>query len=185
MAHSAPPAPRRRWYEIAGGIAILVLAVAIGLVAVLAVRHHTDKSAESTVNVPSSSAAVPSTSVTSIPAPSTSSPVPPASSPASSPATQTNPALRPAVIVLNNTGQSSLTGLAVSRLRAGGWTATDGGAFDGAILSTAVYYDPASEGAQQAAAALQTQFPQVKRVKEKFTGLPEGPLVLVVTDDYS
>ncbi|UQX89103.1 hypothetical protein M6D93_03650 [Jatrophihabitans telluris] len=70
-------------------------------------------------------------------------------------------------------------------MKSAGWTATNGGAFQGDILSTAVYYDPNVTGAQQAAIALQAQFPAIKRVKQKFSGLPQGALVLVLTSDYS
>jgi hypothetical protein len=73
----------------------------------------------------------------------------------------------------------------LQRLQAGGWTASDGGFFDGSILSTAVYYDPSVSGAQAAANALQVQFPTILRVKEKFGGLPAGALILILTSDYS
>jgi hypothetical protein len=87
--------------------------------------------------------------------------------------------------VLNNTSTASGVANALSRLRAGGWTASSGGSFDGSILSTAVYYDPAVSGADQAATALEAQFPAILRVKPKFTGLPQGALILVLTSDYS
>jgi hypothetical protein len=89
------------------------------------------------------------------------------------------------VVVLNNTNTNGLADTAVSRLKAGGWTATNGGNFTGDILSTAAYYDPNVAGAAAAAQALQLQFPTIKRVKEKFAGLPAGPIVLVLTTDYS
>jgi hypothetical protein len=87
--------------------------------------------------------------------------------------------------VLNNTSTASGIAKALSQLRAGGWTASDGGIFDGSILSTAVYYDPAVSGAQRSATALQAQFPAIQRVKEKFSGLPEGAIILILTSDYS
>jgi hypothetical protein len=89
------------------------------------------------------------------------------------------------VEVLNNTSDSALTSSAIQRLQAGGWTASDGGSFDGSILSTAVYYDPRVSGAEQAAEQLESQFPVIKRVKPRFDGLPQGPLILMVTTDYS
>jgi hypothetical protein len=71
------------------------------------------------------------------------------------------------------------------RFRQGGWTVTSTGDFQGDILSTAAYYDPSVTGAQAAAEALQSQFPAIKRVKERFGGLPGGPIVVVLTNDYS
>ena len=53
------------------------------------------------------------------------------------------------------------------------------------IVSTCAYYDPATPGAQAAAQALQTQFPTIKRVVPKFAELPAGPVVVVLTSDYS
>jgi len=32
---------------------------------------------------------------------------------------------------------------------------------------------------------LQQQFPAIKRVKERFAELPPGPIVIVLTSDYS
>jgi hypothetical protein len=89
------------------------------------------------------------------------------------------------VTVLNNTNSSGLAETAVARLKNGGWTAKNGGNFVGDILSTAAYYDPNSAGAQAAAQALRIQFPAIKRVVQRFGGLPEGPIILVLTTDYS
>jgi hypothetical protein len=87
--------------------------------------------------------------------------------------------------VLNNTSTNGLAATAVSRLTRAGWRASDGGNFDGSILSTAVYYDPSVANALADAQALQAQFPAIQRVKERFDGLPQAALVLVVTSDYS
>lgn len=103
----------------------------------------------------------------------------------STPTTSTAGSGRLALVVLNNTDQSSATAVAAERFRQGGWTVTDTSTFNGAILSTAAYYDPSVSGAQAAAEALQTQFPAIQRVKEKFSGLPSGPIVVVLTSDYS
>jgi len=53
------------------------------------------------------------------------------------------------------------------------------------IVSTCAYFDPADPGAEAAARALQAQFPTIKRVAPKFAQLPAGPIVVVLTRDYS
>ena len=58
-------------------------------------------------------------------------------------------------------------------------------AYDNQIVSTVAYYDPATPNAQAAATALKAQFPAIKRVVAKFAELPAGPLVVVLTSDYS
>jgi hypothetical protein len=81
-------------------------------------------------------------------------------------------------VVLNNTSRAGIAVAVASRLRSAGWTVTSTGNFQGDILSTAVYYDPNIPGAQAAAEQLQQEFPFIKRVKPRFSGLPEGPLVV-------
>jgi hypothetical protein len=88
------------------------------------------------------------------------------------------------LIVLNNTSGTSAS-VAAQRFEQGGWTVTDTSTFSGSILSTAAYYDPGVAGAQAAAEQLQQQFPAIKRVKARFDGLPAGPVVVVLTSDYS
>ena len=53
------------------------------------------------------------------------------------------------------------------------------------IVSTCAYYDTVDPNAQAAARALQAQFPAIKRVAPKFAELPPGPIVVVLTPDYS
>jgi hypothetical protein len=53
------------------------------------------------------------------------------------------------------------------------------------IISTCAYYDPAASGARTAAAMLMRQFPAIKRTAPKFDGLPAGPVVVVLTPDYT
>ena len=74
---------------------------------------------------------------------------------------------------------------AKQRFEAGGWTVTSTDNFSNDILSTCAYYDPTDPANQQAALALQQQFPAIKRVKERFPELPAGPIVVVLTSDYS
>ncbi len=89
------------------------------------------------------------------------------------------------LVVLNNTTTAGLAKQAAQRFRAGGWTVTSSGNLTNNIISTCAYYDPATAGAKAAAKALQAQFPTIKRVEPKFTGLPSGPVVVVLTPDYS
>jgi hypothetical protein len=88
------------------------------------------------------------------------------------------------LVVLNNTNTTPGT-VAADRFQQAGWTVTSISSFDGAILSTAAYYDPDIPGAEAAAASLQQQFPAIQRVKPKFEGLPQGPIVVILTSDYS
>ena len=67
---------------------------------------------------------------------------------------------------------------------AGGWQVTDVGNLQQDILSTCAYYDPNTPGAQQSAQLLMQQFPAIKRIAPKFSGLPAGPIVVVLTPDY-
>jgi len=89
------------------------------------------------------------------------------------------------LVVLDNTGRPDLARSASQRFSQGGWTVTETSTFEGDILSTAAYYDPATPGAQAAAEALQQQFPEIQRVRPKFVGLGPGPVIVVLTYDYS
>jgi hypothetical protein len=88
-------------------------------------------------------------------------------------------------VVVQNTGDPELASSAAQSFASGGWTVTETSTFDGDILSTAAYYDPAIPGAQAAAEELRAQFTEIVRVRPKFVGLPSGPIVVVVTNDYS
>ena len=88
------------------------------------------------------------------------------------------------MIVLNNTSATPAS-VAADRFRQAGWTVSDVSTFYGDILSTAAYYDPNVAGANSAATELQQEFPAIHRVKPKFDGLPAGPIVVVLTSDYS
>ena len=105
----------------------------------------------------------------------------PSRKPASSSAAPT----RPPLIVLDSTGNPSLAQTAAARFRAGGWTVTSTAELTNDILSTVAYYDPAVPGAQSAAEQLQQQFPVIRRVVTRFAELPAGPIVVVLTSDYS
>jgi hypothetical protein len=87
--------------------------------------------------------------------------------------------------VLDSTGRPAVLRDAAQRFEQAGWTVEVTGTFAGDILSTAAYYDPASDGAQAAAEALQARFPAIRRVRPRFDGLPRGPIVIVLSYDYS
>ena len=89
------------------------------------------------------------------------------------------------LVVLNNTKVTGLAALARTRFEAGGWTVTSTGNLVNNILSTCAYYDPGVTGSEASARALQAQFPAIKRVVAKFDGLSAGPIVVVLTSDYS
>lgn len=177
MSHTAPPSSNKRRYELLGGAAFLLVGAIVLVVALIALNQPKGRQAARSTGLPTSQA-----SSSSTPQPSATSPKPSTKPKSTAPSTSS---ARPAVIVLNNTSEASRVAKAISRLAQAGWSASDGGVFDGSILSTAIYYDPQSLQAQQAAIALQAQFPEIKRVKEKFSGLPQGPLILIVTTDYS
>jgi hypothetical protein len=89
------------------------------------------------------------------------------------------------LIVLNNTTIHGLATQAAIRFEAGGWTVTSSGNLTNTIISTCAYYDPADAHAKRAAEALQVQYPTIKRVQPRFAELPSGPIVVVLTPDYS
>jgi LytR cell envelope-related transcriptional attenuator len=89
------------------------------------------------------------------------------------------------LIVLNNTTVTGLAKQAAERFEQGGWTVTRFANYQNDIASTCAYYDPAAAGAKAAAKALQRQYPTIKRIKERFAELPSGPVVVVLTPDYS
>jgi hypothetical protein len=89
------------------------------------------------------------------------------------------------LIVLNNTTITGLAQRAAQRFENGGWTVTRYDNYQNDILSTCAYFDPAIAGAKAAAEALQQQYPTIKRVEPRFGELPDGPVVVVLTPDYS
>ena len=89
------------------------------------------------------------------------------------------------LVVLNNTTIRGLAAQAADTFKAGGWTVTSTGNLTNDIVSTCAYYDPANYAAKAAALALQAQFPAIKRTEPKFAELPAGPIVVVLTPDYS
>jgi LytR cell envelope-related transcriptional attenuator len=90
------------------------------------------------------------------------------------------------LVVLNDTTTPNLARDAASRFEGGGWNVTTYDEnYTNDIVSTVAYYDPDVAGAKKAATALQKQYPTIKRVVAKFPELPAGPIVVVLTSDYS
>lgn len=89
------------------------------------------------------------------------------------------------LIVLNNTTTQGLAAEAAAVFKSGGWTVTRFDNYRNDIVSTCAYYDPAEPSAKSAAEALRRQYPTIKRVAPKFAELPSGPIVVVLTPDYS
>jgi len=186
MAHTAPPTHARRRGERFFGIVLAVIGCLVAVVAVVALNHPNGRRASaanetalvSTSSSPTSSAAA---------GQSTASANDPTAAGQSAAAVTTPPPspVRPALVVLNNTERTGLAAGAADTFRHGGWTVTSVADYANDILSTAAYYDPSVPGAQAAADQLQKQFPAIKRVEPRFGDLPAGPIVVVLTDDYS
>jgi hypothetical protein len=186
MVHLAPLPPwRRRAQRIVGSL-LAVLGVVVLVIAIIALRQpnghqaalHTSAVADSS----STGSSAPAPSSTPPTSPSSSSPAAPTST---TPTVSTDPLKAIPLIVLNNTNKTGLADTAAGRFRAGGWTVTSTGNLVNTIASTVAYYDPSVANAQAAATALQAQFPAIKRVVAKFSGLPAGPIIVVLTSDYS
>jgi hypothetical protein len=158
--------------------------VVILVVAVFALRNPRNKVAAA--GTPTS------TETVTIAPPSDTVSAPPSGSSATRPSTSASSPVKHSLkdtitlVVLNNTSQVGLAKQATDTFEAGGWHVTsyaDG--YHNDILSTAAYFDPLTDRARQAALALQKQFPAIKRVVPKFSGLPAGPVVVVLDPDYT
>lgn len=163
--------------------ALGLVVLAVSLVALGQPRSHSAPAGPTKPPRPASPGSV-SVSVPRSPQPSSASgPGTPTGIPASSSASATDAKLP--LVVLNNTTVTGLAAQAAASFRAGGWTVTSDGNYQNNVVSTCAYYDPSVVGAQAAAQALQVQFPGIKRVQPKFSGLPAGPIVVVLTPGYS
>jgi hypothetical protein len=89
------------------------------------------------------------------------------------------------LVVLNNTTIHGLAVEAAQRFESGGWTVSRWGNLSNVIISTCAYYDESDPTARPAAEALKAQYPAIKRVEPKFAELPAGPVVVVLTPDYT
>ena len=173
------PLQRRRGDRI-GGVLLAVLGIVVAVVAVVALRHPNGRQAKA-VSLRTSTVTATTTHTT------TASPTKPRTQPSSTPSATSPSTDSHAVplIVLNNTTIQGLADTARQRFEAAGWTVTSVSTMSDDILSTCAYYDPSDPANQTAALQLQQEFPAIKRVKEKFPGLPPGPIVVVLTTDYS
>jgi hypothetical protein len=169
---------RRHQRERIAGILVVCLGLVVLAIAVIALREpngHVSGSSGDASNVAQGSPG-------GSPANSASSP----STPTSGSETQSLAELKSVPLkVLNNSTVAGLAEQAKRDFEQGGWTVTDFGNLQNDIISTCAYYDPSAPNAKQAAKALQQQFPSIQRVKPKFPELPGGPIVVVLTGDYT
>jgi hypothetical protein len=182
MTSREPPPPNRRRIDRISGSVLAVLGIAVAVVALIALRHPNGRQAKPVALRTSTSTvtATPPTSTKTV----TKSPSP-SKHPTTASGSSTSTGHPIPLVVLNSTTTTGLAETAKQRFEQGGWTVTSTNNIVNDILSTCAYYDPNTPGAQQAAEQLQQQFPAIKRVKEKFSDLPAGPIVVVLTRDYS
>jgi hypothetical protein len=169
---------KRHQRERIAGILVVCLGLVVLAIAIIALREpngHVSGSSGDASNVAHGSA--------------TGHPTGSASSPGTSPGAGGTASLADLkavpLKVLNNTSVSGLAEQATHDFEQGGWTVTDSGDLQNDIISTCAYYDPSVPNARRAARALQQQFPSIQRVKPKFPELPDGPIVVVLTGDYT
>jgi hypothetical protein len=166
-----------------------VIGVAVLIVAIIALRNpkHTATTAGSDTRTSTPSATAPLSAPQSrVPSTSTSTSKSTSSVPSS--ATQTTPSAIGSLplVVLNDTTTANLARDAAQRFEGGGWDVTSYDEnYQNDIVSTVAYFDPNVAGAKRAAKALQRQYPTIKRVVAKFPELPAGPIVVVLTSDYT
>ncbi len=167
------------------GVMLALLGVVVLVVALFALRdptHNPTAPATGSVAQPSSS---PAGSPSGAPSQSSSRSSSRAPSPSSASSSSSAAGAMP-LVVLNDTASAGLAAQAAARFRTGGWPVTSAqDNYRNDIISTAAYYDPAVPKAQVSALALQRQYRTIKRVVPKFAGLPAGPIVVVLTTDYS
>lgn len=190
MVHLQPQSQWRRRLDRLSAIGIVLLGLVVLVAAVIALRQpNGHRAAALTSTTPAgarTSAAKPGTNSSAAPA-STAAPstAPTPTTPSTSPGATTVMLKAIPLIVLNNTNTTGLAQKAAQTFTSGGWTVASYSNYQNNIISTCAYYDPADPRNQQAAEALEAQFPQIQRVKAKFEGLPSGPVVVVLTSDYS
>jgi hypothetical protein len=173
------PSDRRRIDRIGGGV-LAVLGLVVAVVAVVALRHPNGRQARPVALRTTSTTTITATAPT--PTPSTS----PSASATSTVSTSTSASAHSVpLVVLNSTSIQGLADTASQRFESAGWTVTWSGNLTNDILSTCAYYDPSDPANEAAAQQLQQQFPEIKRVKERFAELPPGPIIVVLTTDYS
>ncbi len=180
----ARQAARRHRRERIAGVLIALLGVAVLVVAFLALRNP--KPHASAAGTDTHQQTPPASSTSSKPVPSPSHPLTVSRSARPSSDTSSATGASQPLIVLNQTTTPDLAQQAAQRFRSGGWQVSgvqEG--YQNDVITTTAYYDPAVPGAQKAAQALARQYPTIHRVAEKFPELPAGPVVVVLTTDYS
>lgn len=176
MSHLAPDSPGRWGTDRIIGILLALLGVAVAVVALVALQRPAGRQASrATVTAPPVASSPPSSARSSSARASATShaPTPPATARALS------------VIVLNNSAPAGAEDVAKQQIEQAGWPVSQTGTLDNQILSTCVYYDPANAADLTAAQQLQQKYPAIKRVAPRFAGLPAGPLVVVLTSDFT
>jgi hypothetical protein len=168
---------RRHQRERIAGILVVCLGLVVLAIAVIALREpngHVSGSGASNVANRTAPTTAPRTSTSATGSSSTSSGTPSLTELKAVP-----------LIVLNNSSVPNLAEQASHDFEHGGWTVTHVDNLQNDIISTCAYYDPSATNARAAAKALQRQFPGIQRVKPKFPQLPSGPIVVVLTGDYT
>lgn len=167
---------------------LAVIGVVVAVVAIIALQHPNGRQAKP-VSLKTSTVTATATHTTTKSPPasgtSTRTAPPPSHTGGSSTSTGTSSSHSIPLVVLNSTTIQGLADTAKQQFEAGGWTVTYTDNIVNDIISTCAYYDPSDPANEQAAMQLQQQFPSIKRVKEKFSELPAGPIVVVLTSDYS
>jgi hypothetical protein len=182
MTNRVPPPSNKRRLDRVSGSVLAVLGIAVAVIALVALRHPNGRQARP-VSLRTTSTVTATATTTKTATPTTR---PPSTHPSTTPGTKTSAASHPIpLVVLNSTTTTGLADTAKQRFEQGGWTVTSTDNITNDILSTCAYYDPSDPANQAAALQLQQQFPAIKRVKERFSELPSGPLVIVLTSDYS
>lgn len=181
---------RRHRRDRIAGILVALLGIAVLIVAFLALRNpkHPATAAGSDTHSVAPASPAPSSPLTlhtSASAPSGSTRTTSAG-PSGATSSPTGAIGSQPLIVLNQTTTPNLAHEAASRFRAGGWQVTSvQEGYQNDVITTTAYYDPAVAGAEAAAQALSRQYPTIDRVGERFPQLPAGPVVVVLTTDYT
>jgi LytR cell envelope-related transcriptional attenuator len=189
MVHIAPLPPWRRRAQRIVGFLLAALGVVVLVIAIIALRQPNGRQAalhtgSPVAGTPTASQSV-AASTTTRPSSATASSSAPASSSSNSAPPVVNPVKAIPLVVLNSTSQAGLAESAAKDFRTGGWTVSSTGNLVNNIVSTCAYYDPSVAGAQSEATALMAQFPGIKRVEPKFTPMPAGAIVVVLTSDWT
>jgi len=186
MTNRVPTPPNRRRFDRVGGSVLAVIGVVVAVVAIIALQHPNGRQAKP-VSLKTSTVTATATHTTtkSPPASRTSTRTAPPPSRTGGSSTSTSSSHSIPLVVLNSTTIQGLAETAKQQFQAGGWTVSYTDNIVNDIISTCAYYDPSDPANEQAAMQLQQQFPSIKRVKEKFSDLPAGPIVVVLTSDYS